>query len=103
MCADEMMHIDAMGGAGVDSHENRERLTYDNRRSLAGDEASGATFPASGRLPHSDDQPQGMQSDQLNPQINQDGTGTQPEAGHSGHTMPNSGTGGAPAQLNQTN
>ncbi|ALN72822.1 MULTISPECIES: ubiquinol oxidase subunit II [unclassified Aureimonas] len=103
MCADEMMHIDAMGGAGVDSHENRERLLYDNRRAVAGDEPSGATFPASGRLPHSDDQPQGMQPDQLNPQVNQDGTSTPPVQGHSGHTMPNSGTGAAPAQLNQTN
>lgn len=103
MCADEMMQIDAMGGAGVDSQENRERLLYDNRRAEQGDEPSGATFPASGRRPHSDDQPQGMQSDQLNPEVNQDGTST-PPAGHSGgHTAPNSGSGTAPAQLNQTN
>jgi len=33
MCMDEMMHIDTMGGAGVDSRQNRLRLEYDNRRS----------------------------------------------------------------------
>lgn len=31
MCMSEMMHIDMKGGAGVESHENRERLEYDNR------------------------------------------------------------------------
>jgi len=31
MCMSEMMHIDAKGGAGKESHENRERLIYDNR------------------------------------------------------------------------
>lgn len=35
MCMGEMMHIDMKGGGGVESHENRERLEYDNRR-LAG-------------------------------------------------------------------
>ncbi len=45
MCADEMMHIDAMGGAGVESHENRERLLYDNRRAEQGDEPSGRDLP----------------------------------------------------------
>lgn len=34
MCMHEMMHIDVKGGGGLDSHENRERLKYDNRRSL---------------------------------------------------------------------
>lgn len=29
MCMDEMMHIDMMGGAGLESHENRDRLKYD--------------------------------------------------------------------------
>jgi cytochrome o ubiquinol oxidase subunit 2 len=32
MCVGEMHHIDATGGAGVESHENRGRLEYDNRR-----------------------------------------------------------------------
>ncbi|MGG6893107.1 ubiquinol oxidase subunit II [Rhizobium sp. BR 315] len=31
MCMSEMMHIDAKGGAGKESHENRERLIYDNQ------------------------------------------------------------------------
>jgi cytochrome o ubiquinol oxidase subunit 2 len=29
MCMNEMMHIDMMGGAGTESHENRDRLKYD--------------------------------------------------------------------------
>ncbi len=32
MCMSEMMHIDMKGGSGVKSHENYERLQYDNRR-----------------------------------------------------------------------
>ncbi len=32
MCMSEMMHIDMKGGAGVESHHNRERLEYDSRR-----------------------------------------------------------------------
>ncbi len=31
MCMSEMMHIDAKGGGGKESQENRERLIYDNR------------------------------------------------------------------------
>lgn len=31
MCMGEMMHIDMKGGAGVESHGNKERLEYDNR------------------------------------------------------------------------
>ena len=31
MCMNEMMHIDEMGGGGLDSEENRKRLEYDNR------------------------------------------------------------------------
>ncbi|MGG7519363.1 ubiquinol oxidase subunit II [Allorhizobium undicola] len=31
MCSADMMHIDMMGGAGKESHENREKLQYDNR------------------------------------------------------------------------
>ena len=51
MCADEMHHIDAMGGAGTESHENYERLEYDHLRMQEGHEAPSATFPASGRAP----------------------------------------------------
>lgn len=31
MCMHDMMHIDMKGGAGTESHENREKLEYDNR------------------------------------------------------------------------
>ncbi|WP_346908642.1 ubiquinol oxidase subunit II [uncultured Roseibium sp.] len=31
MCMNEMMHIDEMGGGGLESEENRKRLEYDNR------------------------------------------------------------------------
>ncbi|WFR95298.1 ubiquinol oxidase subunit II [Rhizobium tumorigenes] len=31
MCMNEMMHIDASGGAGKESQENREKLIHDNR------------------------------------------------------------------------
>ena len=54
MCMSEMMKIDAAGGAGVHSRENRERLRYDNRHILQGDEAPGATVPATGRAPRSE-------------------------------------------------
>ncbi|MFD2237524.1 ubiquinol oxidase subunit II [Aureimonas populi] len=71
MCADEMMHIDMQGGAGVDSVHNLERLIYDGNRShgetagygpsgYAGagseeSEAPGATFPATDRPARSDE------------------------------------------------
>nr|WP_083786690.1 ubiquinol oxidase subunit II [Methylobacterium nodulans] len=54
MCMSEMMRIDAAGGAGIESRENRERLRYDNRHLERGDEAPGATVPASGREPRSE-------------------------------------------------
>ncbi|MDE1994163.1 MAG: ubiquinol oxidase subunit II [Rhizobiaceae bacterium] len=37
MCLSEMMMIDAKGGAGKESQENRERLIYDNRDADAAD------------------------------------------------------------------
>lgn len=46
MCMDEMMHIDKMGGAGVDSQENRARLEYDNRRAKEAVEPSSAALEA---------------------------------------------------------
>jgi cytochrome o ubiquinol oxidase subunit 2 len=69
MCMSEMMKIDAAGGAGVHSHENRERLRYDNRHIQQGDEAPGATTPATGRAPRSEPQP----------------GDTPPASGHGGH------------------
>ncbi len=61
MCMHEMMHIDMMGGGGIDSLENRDRLVYDSRHADEPIEAPGATFPNSGRDARSDDEPQGHQ------------------------------------------
>jgi cytochrome o ubiquinol oxidase subunit 2 len=53
MCEDQMMAIDATGGAaGEKGAENRSRLIYDGARLSEGNEAPGATFPASGRAPN---------------------------------------------------
>jgi cytochrome o ubiquinol oxidase subunit II len=87
MCMDEMMHIDSRGGGGKESEQNRERLKYDGARMQDGNEAPGATFPASGRLPNSNDaQPQGMRPDNLTPNVNP-GAPTGPQDGHAGHGM----------------
>ncbi len=68
MCADEMMHIDMQGGAGLEGLGNLDRLVYDSNRAHDGSaghgpdgyasprqpgdaEAPGATFPASSRPP----------------------------------------------------
>ena len=88
MCVGEMNHIDAMGGAGKESGGNRQRLEYDNLRLQQGEEAPAATYPASGRPPHGDVQPEGML----------------PRANSPGGVNPGSGPGApgtpAPAQLN---
>lgn len=60
MCMHEMMKIDRSGGAGIESHENFEKLQYDHRHATdghgsGGHAAPGATFPDSGRAPHSDE------------------------------------------------
>ncbi|MET0429221.1 MAG: ubiquinol oxidase subunit II [Microvirga sp.] len=86
MCVHEMHHIDQMGGSTGDSEANRQRLDYDNRRLESGNEASGATFPASGRTPRSPEEPQGVAP--------RDGSG-----GGQGTHPPGPGSGPAPAQL----
>ena len=97
MCAREMMHIDMMGGGGKESEGNRERLEYDNRRVQQGTEAPGATFPASGRGSHSQEQPQGMKPDALSPDVKPPETAPQQ---HQGHDMPGmKHDGPAPVQL----
>ena len=49
MCMDEMMHVDKMGGAGLDSQENRTRLDYDSRRAVdPGSDSRGWRAPAAG-------------------------------------------------------
>ena len=59
MCISEMMMIDAKGGAGKESEENFEKLQYDNRRIKQGEEPPGATVPATGRAPRSDEGAEG--------------------------------------------
>ncbi|QRM57656.1 ubiquinol oxidase subunit II [Sinorhizobium sp. BG8] len=98
MCMNEMMHIDMMGGAGKESHENREKLEYDNRH--AGETGHGiaapaATFPATGNPARSEEPAEGVDTQQP---MNHDA-----QNGHEGHTMPENGNnqdGVAPAQLN---
>jgi cytochrome o ubiquinol oxidase subunit II len=92
MCVTEMHHIDRSGGAGKDSEHNRPRLEYDSRRLQSGDEPSGATFPASGRAPRSENQPEGMKPG--GPE------GSRPDKSQDGVPPANDG-GPAPAQLNQ--
>ena len=97
MCMNEMHHIDAMGGAGTESHENYERLQYDNLRMQEGHEAPSATFPASGRPPRGGGvQPEGMMPREEAPEVNQP---SGPDA-HQGHAVPGAPGGPAPAQLN---
>ncbi|MCB8837639.1 ubiquinol oxidase subunit II [Aurantimonas sp. VKM B-3413] len=65
MCMNKMMHIDMQGGAGVESHENREKLIYHGAaidQFSPEDAGLGATAPASGNRPHSD-QPKTDQRD----------------------------------------
>ncbi|MCD2185374.1 ubiquinol oxidase subunit II [Rhizobium sp. GN54] len=97
MCMSEMMHVDMMGGAGVESHENRQKLEYDNRH--ANEEAPGATHPATGNAPRSEEPAEGMDESgapaphDMNHNMNHDM--------HQGHSMPQDGQDGpAPAQLN---
>jgi cytochrome o ubiquinol oxidase subunit II len=85
MCLSETMAIDAHGGGGENSEANRDRLTYDGHRSQEGVEEPGATFPASGRPPNTNVQPEGMKPDALSPKVNQQRTA--PDEGQ-GHNMP---------------
>lgn len=87
MCADEMMHIDTMGGGGLDSRENRERLEYDNRRLSAPMETSQTTQPvASATLTAPDP------STQLPPPVNHQAMGHEAMSG-----MPGNGSRGSSA------
>jgi cytochrome o ubiquinol oxidase subunit 2 len=100
MCANEMMHIDAMGGAGKESEANRERLEYDNRRVQQGIESPGATFPASGRSSHDQEQPEGLKPKSNAPDVKQPNTAPQQHQGHDMPGMPGMKQDGpAPAQL----
>ncbi|WP_026186969.1 ubiquinol oxidase subunit II [Ensifer sp. BR816] len=94
MCMHEMMHIDAMGGAGEESAENHERLEYDNRHAPE-EGAPAATFPATGTPARSEEQPQGTNEPT---QHNMPGMG-----GHEGHSMPGMQDGSAPAPAQPSN
>ena len=65
MCMKEMMHIDLMGGGGIESQENKAKLEHDNRHS--DDEALGATHPATGEEPRSDKPADGVDTDGQKP------------------------------------
>ncbi len=98
MCQDEMMQIDMMGGGGKDSEANRGRLLDDSTHSKEGNEAPGATFPASGRPPNSVSvEPQGSIPRGTAPTVNgQSGPGE--GQGQNVPGAPNQSP--APAQLN---
>jgi cytochrome o ubiquinol oxidase subunit II len=65
MCMEDMMHVDMMGGGGVESHENKAKLEHDNRH--ADDAALGATHPATGNEPRSDEPAEGVDADGQKP------------------------------------
>jgi len=81
MCMNEMMHIDAKGGGGKESHENRERLIYDNRD---GGPASVTPVKAEGgaghTMQHGDNSMQGM--DMGNGSSSDSSTGSAQHQGH---------------------
>ena len=70
MCMSAMMAVDAKGGGKAESAETHDRLKYDGARTKEGNEAPGATFPASGRPPNSAVQPQGMKPMTTAPEVN---------------------------------
>ena len=107
MCEDQMMAIDATGGVpGEKGAENREKLIYDGARLSEGNEAPGATFPASGRPPNTlKTAPQGMEPTPAAPDVNRPAQhdDAQGHAPHSMDGMPMNGdmkTNPAPAQIN---
>ncbi|WP_425314219.1 ubiquinol oxidase subunit II [Shinella curvata] len=65
MCMKDMMHIDMMGGAGKESHENKARLEHDNRH--VAEEAPAATFPETGNPARSEEPAEGVEERQEEP------------------------------------
>ena len=87
MCLDRMMAIDAVGGVpGKAGEDNREKLLYDGARTGEGNEAPGATFPATGRPAHGSTAPNGMNPTSLTPDVN--GQVLKPDGNASGGAMP---------------
>jgi len=63
MCMKDMMHIDMMGGAGVESQGNRAKLQHDNRHAdqASGEGGTAATFPDTGNPSHSEEPAEGVE------------------------------------------
>ncbi|UJW77177.1 ubiquinol oxidase subunit II [Rhizobium sp. SL42] len=105
MCMNEMMHIDMMGGAGVESHENRARLEHDNRHAGGsgheGETAPGATFPATGNPSRSEEPAEGIDEQPQEPQA-MDHDMQHMHEGHAAPAGPDAEDGPAPAQLNNS-
>lgn len=72
ICMRDMMHIDMMGGGGVDSHGNRPKLEHDDRHADGGgnsDEAApGATVPETGDPSRSEEPAEGIEDRQQEPE-----------------------------------
>ena len=107
MCEDQMMAIDATGGVpGEKGAENREKLIYDGARVDEGNEAPGATFPASGRPPNeTKTAPQGVEPSGLATQSNEGGSKADAAQGRgkpemNGMPMDNGKANPAPDQIN---
>ena len=76
MCMRDMMHIDMMGGGGVESRENRARLQHDNRHAdqASGEGGTAATFPDTGNPSHGEEPAEGVEERQEEPAtMNHDG------------------------------
>ncbi|HEX8046391.1 ubiquinol oxidase subunit II [Rhizobium sp.] len=84
MCMSEMMHIDAKGGAGKESHENRERLIHDNRDADHADVTPvRADAPAANTMQHGDNSMPGM--DMGNSSSSDSSASSSQPAQHQGH------------------
>ncbi|QND49118.1 ubiquinol oxidase subunit II [Rhizobium lusitanum] len=84
MCMSEMMHIDAKGGAGKDSQENRERLIHDNRDAGHEDVTPvRADAPAAHTMQHGDNSMPGM--DMSDSSSSDSSNGSSQPAPHQGH------------------
>lgn len=86
MCMSEMMHIDAKGGGGKESRENRERLIYDNRD---GSSAEATPVKADGgaghTMQHGDNSMQGMSMQGMNMGNGSSSDSSTGSAQHQGH------------------
>lgn len=96
MCMKDMMHIDMMGGGGTESAENIKKLEYDNRHAQGGEDAPGATYPATER-PARGEADQGQEPKALTPGAGEPQDKIDGTSEHQGHSMDNmdmNGSGG---------